>query len=114
MRKWAQRGLVTCPRSHSQLKVSKPVTLTLKPELCLPHKYEAGDVRVGRAAAAAQLIQAARGPVTLEKDVLGPDQRSPHTWPQAATSMAHAKHPQMSLVYLTPPVFLENQECCLK
>lgn len=60
------------------------------------------------------LTQAARGPVTLEKDALGPDQLSPHTWPQAATSMANAKHPQMTLAYLTPLVLLENQECCLK
>lgn len=62
MRKWAQRGLATCPRSHSQLKVSKPVALTPKPELCLPHKHESGDVKVGRAAGAALAHPGCSGP----------------------------------------------------
>lgn len=115
VRKWAQRGLATCPRSHSQLKFLKPVDLTPKPEVCLPHKYEAGDVRVGRAAGAALAPPGCSGPCDPgERRAGARPTLSPYTWPQDAANMAHTKHPQMSLAYLTPPVLLENQECCLK
>ena len=86
-----------CPSSHDGLmaeQVSKAVTLP--PSLRSAYFINMRPVvaELGGQSEWPRLTQAAQGPVTLETGVLGPDQQSPHMWPQDATAWQTASSPR--------------------
>lgn len=86
-----------CPSSHGwpiAEQGPKPVTLPSSLNSAYFLNMRPGVVGLGEQLERPRLSQAAQGPVTLERGVLGPGQPSPHRWPQDAMVQPTASSPR--------------------